>query len=183
MSKSFIKLLDNALLPASIMLVSKFVGIFLIIRFFNLDWVVQQTPNSFLSFQTVLSSQNVVLVTSYSDLIMFAAIALGFTINILRAVFFHNSHISPQLLNRLASKNLMSLIKNSYEIYHAASVWLFFLWISVAIVLTNALNNAIYSWVGISTVLVSILLTIIFFQDVYREVEYAKQHPGKYLNQ
>ena len=183
MSKSFIKLLDNALLPASLMLVSKFVGIFLVIRAFNLDWLVQQTPNNFLSFQTVLSAQDVVLVTSYSDLVMFAIVALGFTVNILRAIFLHNSHISPQLLNKLASKNLLSLIKNSYEIYHAASVWLFFLWICQAIVLTNALNNSIYSWVGMMTLLISILLTIVFFQDVYKEIEYAKQHPGKYLNQ
>ncbi len=183
MSKSFIKLLDNALLPASLMLVSKFVGIFFIIRFFNLDWVVQQTPNNFLSFQTVLSAQNVVLVTSYSDLIMFCAIALGFTINLLKAIFLHNSHISPQMLNRLANRNLLSLIKNSYEIYHSASVWLFFLWVAVAIVITNTLNNAIYSWVGLATLLVSILLTIVFFQDVYKEIENARLHPGKYLNQ
>lgn len=182
MSKSFIKLLDNALLPASLMLVSKFIGVFLTIKVFNLDWVVNQTPNNFLSFQTVLSSQDVILVTSYSDLIMFGVLALGFSFNLIRAIFFHNSHINSDLINRLASKNLLSLIANSYEIYHSATVWLFFMWAAALMVLSSALTNSIYSWVGLLVLGLSILLTIVFFQDVYKEVENARKHPGKYLN-
>jgi len=183
MSKSLIKLLDNALLPSALMVVSKFVGIFLIIRLFGLEWSIQETPNNIFSFQTVLSSQDVVLVTSYSDLIMFSILAIGFSVNILKAIFLHNSHISSELLNRLASVNLLTLIKNSYEIYHSASVWLIFMWIAALISLSNALSGSTFGWVGITTLIVSILLTVIFFQDVYKEVEYAKEHPGKYLNQ
>jgi len=182
MSKSLIKLLDNALLPAALMLVSKFIGILLSIQIFNISWVVQQTPNNIFSFQTVLSSQDAITVTSYSDMLMFCVLALGFTINILRAVFLHKSHVSLDLLTRLAHKNLLNLIKSSYEIYHSAFIWLVFMWIAALMILNNTFSQAIFPWVGIVALLTSTLLTVIFFQDVYKELEYLRQHPGKYLN-
>lgn len=182
MSKSLIKLLDNALLPAALMVVSKFIGILLTIQLFNISWTVQETPNNVFAFQTILSSQDALLVTSYSDLFMFTVLAFGFTVHILRAVFLHKSHVSLDLLTRLAHKDLLNLLKSSYEIYHGASVWLLFMWVTSILVLSNVINNFVFSWIGPVVLLVSTLLTIVFLQDVYRELEYLRQHPGKYLN-
>lgn len=182
MSKSLIKLLDNALLPAALMVVGKFTGILITMQIFGINFVIKETPNNVFAFQTLLSSQDALLVTSYSDLIMFSILAIGFSICIVRAVFFHNSHVSLSLLTRLAHRNLLNMIQNSYEIYHTASIWLFFLWISCIMVASNALSHLIYNWVGIAVFVAAILLSIVFFQDVYREVEYLRQHPAKYLN-
>lgn len=182
MSKSLIKLLDNSLLPASLMIVSKFVGIVVIIQLLNIEWSIRETPNNIFSFQTVLSTENVLQVTSYSDLLMYLILALGFSVNIFRAVFLHNSHISFEFVSKLASNNLMSLIKNSYEIYHSASIWLVFMWVATLIIIGNVFSGSVYQWVGLASILTSVLLTIVFLQDVYKEIEYVKKHPAEYLN-
>ncbi len=181
MSKSLIKLLDNAILPAALLVVSKFLGILLVAQIFSIDLYIEQNTNNILSFQTILSSQDIITVTSYSDLLMFGLIALGFTLNLIIAIFLHNSHINPITLMKLSDRNLLNLVKSSYEIYHSASIWLLFLWISTIIILGNVLNHVVYPWIGNLVILVTLVLTTIFLQDVYKEIENIKKHPKDYL--
>lgn len=181
MSKSLIKLLDNAILPAALLVVSKFLGILLVAQIFSIDLYIEQSNNNILSFQTILSSKDTILVTSYSDLLMFGLVALGFSLNLILAIFFHNTHIKPITLMKLSDRNLLNLVKSSYELYHSGSIWLLFLWISTFIITANVFNNLAYPWVAILSVVVSIVLTTIFLQDVYREIENIKKHPKEYL--
>lgn len=180
MSKSLVKLVDNSLLPAAIMIIGKFVGIVLTIQIFNLPWSIKEYTNNMFSLSTVVEAGDVNTVYSYSDLIMYFLIALFFTAVIIRAVYLHSSHIKPTLVAQLANKNLLSLIQNSYEIYHSAVIWLLFTWIANVIIIINALSGKTFGWVAIATTLTSVMLTIVLLQDVYREVENIKHNPGQY---
>ena len=180
MSKSLVKLVDYSLLPAAIMIIAKFIGIIVTIRLFNLPWSIKEYTNNIFSFSTTVSPNDISTVTSYSDLIMFAAIAIFFTITIVRAVYLHSSHVKPTLVTKLADKNLLNLIQSSYEIYHSSAVWLLFSWITSVLIIINALSGKTYAWIAITAGFASILLTLILLQDVYREIEHIKHNPGEY---
>jgi hypothetical protein len=180
MSKSLIKLVDNALLPAAVMILGKFLGVVLTIRFFNIPSSIERNVNSIASFSTTLRAEDVQLVTSYSDLIMFSSVALLFIFVIFKAVYFHSSHIKPVLVTRLLNKNLFHLIQNSYEIYHSAVVWLLFSWLASVLTLINVIAGQTYAWIGIAAVFCNIVLTAVLLQDVFREIENIKHNPGRY---
>lgn len=180
MSKSLVKLVDNSLLPAAIMIIGKFLGIVITIKIFDLPWSIKEYTNNIFSFTTVVEAGDLSTVTSYSDLIMYFLIALFFTATIIRAVYLHSSHIKPTLVTHLANRNLLTLIQNSYEIYHSAVIWLLFTWIANVLIIVNAFTGKSFGWVAIATSLTSVLLTVVLLQDVYREVENIKHNPGQY---
>jgi len=180
MSRSLIKLVDNSLLPAALMVIGKFVGVIVVIQLFNISTSIREYSNSLFSYSTILKPEDVLTVTTYSDLIMYAVLAIGFSVNIFRAVYLHSSHIKPTLVSRLVNKNLFSLIQNSYEIYHSAAIWLVFVLVSNVLIIVNAINGSTYPWLAVVTVIASALLTTVLLQDVYREIENIKHHPGDY---
>lgn len=175
MSKSLLKLLDNSIFPACIMVLGKLVGVLLTIWIFNIPFTLRDYFNNFYSLRFVVSEENLRTVTSYSDLIMYIFVAIFFSFNIVRAIYLHNSHVKPTLITRLANSNLLKLIQSSYEIYHSATIWLIFMWVSNILVLVNVFAGNTFSWIGILVTLTSILLS-----DVYREIENIKRKPGTY---
>lgn len=181
MSKSLIKVVDNSLFPAAVMVLGKFLGVLFVIRVFNLPWSIKEYTNNIFSFTVTQQPNDIALVTSYSDLVMFIFIAVGFSITIFRAIYLHTTHIKPTLVSKLANKNLLSLIQNSYEIYHSSFVWLLFTWIANVIIVVNSLAGRTYGWVAVVSVVSSMILTAILLQDVYKEVENIKHKPGEYI--
>lgn len=181
MSKSLIKIVDASLLPASLMILSKALGIFLLAKILNLPISLSQYSDNLFSIGgESLTPEDIRFITSYSDLIMYTALALVFSFNIVRAIYLHNSHIKPTLVTKLADNNLLNLIKDSYEIYHSATAWLGFTALANAVILVNVLSGATYLWVGIITVLITTLLAVLLLHDVHREIENIKKHPGQY---
>jgi hypothetical protein len=180
MSQSLIKLVDNALLPAALMVLGKFLGIVLAIQFFGISWSVKDYANSIFEVGALVRQEDIATVTSYSDLLMYALLAIFFSWNIFRAIYFHNTHVKPTLVVKLANHNLLSLVKDSYQIYHSAAVWLLFTWISNVLIIINAFMGKTYTWIAVAATLFSILLTALLLQDVQREIENIKQHPGQY---
>lgn len=180
MSKTFVTFFDNALLPASLMVVSKFLGVFLVITFLDVDWTLQEYSNDLFAFGSSSNVEDVQIITSYSDLFMYFTLALLFSFSIFRAVYLHSSHIKPELISSLATKNLLDLVRGSYEIYHAASVWLTFTIIANVIIIVNALNEQTYTWIAIACTATTVALAVILLQDVYREIQHIKKHPGDY---
>lgn len=180
MSKSLIKLIDLSLLPAILMAIAKFAGVVIVIRIFDLPWAVKEYANSLFSVSTVLRTEDLSVVTSYSDLIMYSALAFGLSVMIFRATYFHNSHIKPKLLVRLSNINLLSLVQSSYEIYHSAFIWVVFCWISNLLILINVANQKTFVWVGILATISSVTLTGLLIRDVYKEIESIKKSPSKY---
>jgi hypothetical protein len=180
MNKSFIKFVDNSLLPASIMVIGKFLGVILTNKLFSIPWSVQEYSDSLFSFGTVAKAEDISKISSYSDLVMYIFISTLFLVNVVRAIYFHNTHIKPNLILKLANSNLLKLVTSSYEIYHAGFAALLFLWTSVILIWVNVFSDKTYLWVGIVTLFFTIALSIVLLNDVYREVENIKKHPGRY---
>lgn len=175
MSKSLVRLIDYSLLPASLMVVGKFAGLFLTINIFSLEWGIENIPNSFFSVRPVFFSDDIKLASSYSDLFLFLIIVVGFSFVLMQALVFHSSHVSPQTLSKLASYNLLNLVKSTFEIYHKAAIWTIFLWITNLLIFVNVALDKTFAWVLLFSILVSILLTVFLLRDVAEEIEISKK--------
>ncbi len=180
MSKSLVTLLDNALFPAGIMILSKFLGVVLTIRVLNIPWTLKEYTNSLFSVGAALRAEDIATVTSYSDLVMYMSLAIFFSFSIIQAIYLHNSHVKPTLVLKLSNRNLLNLIKDSYEIYHSSVIWLIFTWIANVLIIVNTVIGRTYPWIAIACTISSVVLTTLILQDVHREIDNIKKHPGQY---
>jgi hypothetical protein len=162
------------------MVFAKFIGVFFVSRLISVDISIREYSQSLFSVSSSVSEQDLETITSYSDLIMFSAVAGVFSIILIKAIYLHDSHVKPTLVARLASQNLFDLIKNSYDIYHAAAISLVFLWLSSIITLINALMGYTFVWLPAVTIPAAIVLSTILLFDVYQEIKNIKNKPGSY---
>jgi hypothetical protein len=171
MSRSFLTFLDEVLLPSSLMIFSKFIGVFITIFLFDVNWSLKEYTNDLFIFGATKNLNDAMIITTYSDLFMYLAMAMFFSFSVIRAIFFHDTHISQDLLYKLTVNNLSNLVKSSFIIYKAASVWLVFTIIANLIIIVNIAQGKSFVWSGIITTLVTIGLGIILLGDVVKEIK------------
>ncbi len=179
MSKTIVKILDASLFPAALMITAKFIGLYIVLNVFNIDWGIENTADAFISSRPVVMGDDIQFVSSYSDLFLLVIMTFGFSFYVIRAVFFHTSHINPTLLSRLAINGLLGLVKDSFEVYRKASVWLLFVWITNITILINTVFGRTYEWVLIVGLVISTTLTIILLRDVAYEIQLAQNNLKK----
>lgn len=175
MSKSLIRLIDSSLLPAAIIILGKVVGLYLIAKAFDIPWTVENTPDALFSIRPTFDESNILIVSSYSDLLMFLLVLIGLSFSLFRAIFFHASHIDPKLVAKLATNNLLSLIKDSFGIYFEGSMWLVFSWIATFTIFINILLNKTFMWIGFLTLIVTLGFTVALLKDVVKEIELSRK--------
>lgn len=184
MTKSLIKLIDAALIPAATMICGKVAGLWLTNIIYKLDWGIVTDPNNFFSVKIVYATlAQQITATSYSNLIMFLFVFIGFMLILMRALFFHSSHVTPKMIAKLATNNLLNLITNSFEIYYQSSVWLIMLWLSLFALFTNVLLGNALPWTGILTLMCTIFATTLMLRDVAKEINIAKNNLPKLANE
>ncbi|MCA9380759.1 hypothetical protein KC678_00650 [Candidatus Dojkabacteria bacterium] len=180
MSKSFVKLVDYAVFPALLMLLGKFGGIAIISGLLGYNLKFSQYANSVLSLNGIVPKEDLIKITVFSDLIAYLVIAVIVLVAVVRALYFHDSHIKPRLSAKLVQNNMMGLIRNSYSIYYSAIVSLTFLWIMTFIIIINWLINKEYILTLLFSVVISTTLTLIIYVDIRREIDNIKMKPSLY---
>ncbi len=180
MSKTLVNLLDYSLLPAAVLILSKFLGILITIRIFNIAWSLRDYSTSVFAVSTVLRAEDVITVTAYSDLFMYIVVAFFFSIAVFRTIYLHNTHPSEMVILSLAKFNLLNLIKDSYTVYGMAGGWWIFMVLSNFLIWINIIAEKSYSWIGIVTTAATLFLSLVLFIDVYREISLVRKHPSKY---
>lgn len=180
MSKSLVKFLDNSLFPASIVILGKIIGILISSKIFNIQWSLKDYANSVFAVSSVVSQHDMIILTSYSDLIMFGIVAGFLAFEVVRALYFHDSHVKPSMVLKLGNLNLLGLIKSSYEIYHSLSAWWLFTALANVLVWVDVLEGNTYLLIGLFCTVVTIVLSALILQDAYAEIEHVKKHPGHY---
>ena len=174
-SKSLIKLIDEAIVPALLLILAKGIGLFATVVFFNLPFTLEYRsifgllPSfRFATLQAYITAEN------YSNLAMFAAVAAGTIIVILKAHFLHESHIHPRLHAKLLGLNLERLVQSSYHLYHQAAIWLIFLWLTVGFLVISSIAEITYTQITLAAFLVSANLSWVFALDIEKEIELSK---------
>lgn len=170
-SKTLVKLIDEAIVPALIIVAAKAFGVFFVARVFGLPFEIK-TKTQILPLPTVSfdSLTDYVIANSYSNLIMFLMVVAGLIWVLVKAHHFHASHISPKLAARLTQLRLSGLISQTLDVYHQALVWLLFLWFTVALLGFYAYLGLAYKSFAIIAFLVAVNLTWFLIFDVEREM-------------
>lgn len=159
------------------MIAAKFIGLYITLELFSLEWGVESSSDSLISSRPVLYSDDIVLVSTNSDLFLLFIMLLGFSFYVIKATFFHETHIDPKMLSRLAVNGLLGLVSSSYEIYRHATIWLVFVWVTNITIFINVLNGKTENWVIFGGGIAGLLLTTILLRDVIYEVRNSRSNP------
>ncbi len=170
-AKSLIKLVDEAVLPALLLIIAKVLGLLLATYFFRLHFNISLSVLPHASFTNL---EDYILAENYSNLTMFTAAAVGMLTVLLRAHLLHASHIKPNIAQKLTKINLDELILSSYHLYHKASVWLTLLWLTTAFLAMSTLAKVTYAPITAIAIIVSLNFSWILARDIQREMEIAK---------
>jgi len=175
-SRILIKLVDQAILPAILLLAARVVSIILISKNQGLAYEVN---GSGVLFSNV---SDYILVNSYSIFIMGLVLLLGLSLVLFKSFVFHDTHITPGLSAKMFSLNIPSFIQNSFELYSQGIVWVSYLYLLLIVSAIMSVFGLLYSWVFYVTLFTAILSTVLFIMDIEREIEIAKNKEPIYDN-
>lgn len=167
-SKILLKLVDEAIFPAILVLAAKILGLLVIVWLFGLSW--QVSPDTTLPAISFGSKGELLKANSYSNLIMFGIVATGLLWILVRAHTFHDTHISPSMALKLLSWGATGLLINTFEAYSQAIVWFSYLWLTFFLIVLHTIFTLSFAWVAIVCFVLSVFLTWLFVVDVEREI-------------
>lgn len=168
-SKSLVKLIDEALIPAIILIAAKILGVTFVNYFYSLSWFFQ---GSAITYKTM---REFLLANSYSNLVMYSVILFGLSWVLIRAHYLHETHVHPKLAAQLARWNLAHLVEGTFEIYHEALVWISYLWLTTLLFGVESYFGLSYLWVFGLSLLFACVATVLFVADVEKEFGFTKE--------
>ncbi|KKR78188.1 MAG: hypothetical protein UU23_C0002G0015 [Candidatus Curtissbacteria bacterium GW2011_GWA1_40_9] len=176
-AKSTVKLIDEAIIPALILMMSKIVGILLVNYFFKINFNVHSRDFlNLLPSITYPSAYDYIRVENYSNLLMFIAAAMGTLMVLTKAHFFHESHISPKFHQKLVNLNLEKLISSSFHLYHQALIWMIFLWLVTIFLILSSISKVMYPQITVLAIIIAINFSWILALDIQKEIEIERDH-------
>lgn len=166
------KLIDEAIVPAVVLILAKMLGLLLTSYFLNLPFDVQSRgflrilPSiKFLSLKDYITAEN------YSNLAMLIAACLGTLFVLVRLHFLHESHVEPKVQVRLAALNFEKIISSSYHLYHSAATWLIFLWLTVAFLIVSTILKVTYFPITAIAMVIAVNFSWMLALDIQKEIE------------
>src|SRR4030042_2245114 len=176
-AKSLVKLIDEAVVPAVVLIFGKMIGLFLTITIFDLPFEVKQRGVfNILPAVQFFKIGDYITAENYSNLAMFLIAAMGTILVLIRAHFFHESHIHPHFHARLVKFNLEGLVSSSYHLYHQAAIWLTFLWLTVGFLTLSTILEITYVPITIIAVVVAVNFSWVLAVDIEKEIEISNNN-------
>jgi len=175
-SKTLTKLIDEGVVPAILLILAKMGGLLFAVFFFHLSFTLKVGGVlKILPTLDFVNTQGYITAENYSNLAMFLTSSLGTTFVLIRAHFFHESHIHPQVQSKLHKLNLQNIIQPTYHLYHQAAIWLLFLWLTTAYLIVSAFLKITYVQITVIAFIVSANFSWLFAIDVEKEIEISQQ--------
>lgn len=169
LSRSLLKLIDEAIVPALLIFAAKLLGLVGANAWLNLSW--DPSGNTLLPLFSYRSPEAFLIANSWSNLLVLIVIIVGLFTVLVRAHVFHTSHISPKLSVSLINRQLTSLAVNSWDVYHQAVLWLAYLWMALILFSLQAVYGVSWWWIDIAGTIVALALSWLLIVDVERELE------------
>jgi hypothetical protein len=164
-SKVLIKLIDEAIIPAILLLATRLVSVVLISTHLEIPYSVG--PSGF----TFPGPAEYVLINSYSIIAMLVVLSLGLGYILLKSLAFHSSHIDPKSTAKVFSLRLSHLIQNSFDLYSQGAIWVSYLYLITIVAGIMSLFGLLFSWVFYIALFLCVGVTLLFVLDIEKEVE------------
>jgi hypothetical protein len=167
-SKILVKLIDQSIVPAVFLIVVRFVSVVGTASYFGIDFTFDSRGFVF------SNPEHYILINSYSTLFMSMILAIGLLYVLLKAWIFHESHISPRITAQLFSLRMSTFIQNSYDLYSQGAIWLSYMFLLTISTGIFSAFGMIYTWVFITSLVLTILNFVILIVDVENEISLKK---------
>jgi hypothetical protein len=165
----FFKFVVFAFLPAVVLFFTKILSMLLFAGYYNISYLKTENGVVFANFQ------NFIFVNDLSNLITYTVMA-SFTIwMLIKAYFFHASHISPKFSSWLNVQNLEHLVMGSINLYLKSISWVVFTWFTTFMVLGHAIIGVGSFSVFYLTSAVSVALTVLLIVDIEKDHSIIKE--------
>lgn len=164
-SKILIKLVDQAIIPAILLLVTRVISVIFLADYFKATVSIDSTGFVF------AEKSEYFLVNTYSIFIMLVIIAVGLLYVLVKSLIFHDSHISPSLTTKLFSLNMPSIIQGTFNLYSQGTVWISYLYLMFFVSASLTFFGLIDAWVVWVAVTLTISITVLFIIDVEHEIK------------
>jgi len=150
MSKLIKRALKNSIFPAILMIAGKVFGIFFTSALYGLTFEIGNDLNGIFSTQIYFNDSSTTLfVNSYSDLFMFAFLAIPTAYFIAKTAIFQSATDDPKTIVKVTRFNILQWITKDDTTFLKIFIWTAFLWVASAIIVANAIQDNTYTWVGI----------------------------------
>jgi hypothetical protein len=169
-SKLLLKLIDQAIIPALLLVATRIVSIIIVSRQKGIE--VFLSPKGF----TFYTATDYVSVNTLSTFFMAVAIALGLGYIILKSMVFHDSHIKPHISAKLFTWKMHHLIQASYDLYTQGSVWVSYLYLLTIASGIMLIFDMISAWAFYVCTVISLLYTLLFILDIEAEMDINKKY-------
>lgn len=182
-SRTLVRLIDQAIVPAILLLCTRFISVVMLTYLFGIKF--STSPKGF----TFSSVQDYLFINSYSTLAMVIILGVGLLYILIKALYFHNTHISPSLTTKLFHHRLATLIQSSFELYSQGVIWLIYLYLIGAVSVILAVFDYIYNWVSVAALIMAGISTLILIIDVEKELEsveagyHEEENPAEILEE
>lgn len=175
-SKILIKLIDESIVPAILLLATRLVSVVLVARANSIPFEIGAGG---LTFKT---AEDYILVNSYSAFYMVIILTVGLLYILTKSWFFHESHIKPQVTATLFNVRGQSLIQSSYNLYTQGSIWLSYSYLLMFVTGSMALFTFIFPWVFYVALVLCVISTVLLILDVEQELHLLKKRGPEYDN-
>lgn len=173
MSKSLIKLVDEAILPAFLIIAIKALSISFFNEIFSLSYLYQNLGKAYYQ-----RASDVIFVNTLSDFAVYLFLFGGLVFILIRILFFTDKHTDPAVVLKLSRANRRVFIQTSVELYHVLVIWLIFFLGMSGYVLIKTFIGLESAWEGIAICILSgTLLWVIIKQieeDIVKKLEVGK---------
>ncbi len=176
MSKLLKNFLKYIILPSATIIVSKVVGLYFAINFFNLDFFLETRPEQIYSVQLYFVSQGDALIAnSVSNLFMLGSIGLISIYFLTRYRLSKLAEYNPRVLVKLNNLYLMPWVNKKGDTFLKIFVWVLFLWVVSINSVVDTIGGNSFLWIAILSLTISVLSTWVLIRtfEIEDEILYS----------
>lgn len=183
MDDKLVRLIDYSLLPFSITILGKTIGLYLVFYFLDIDWGIGEFSNSIISVTPIVYGSDLTTVSTFSNLFMFLMVFSGTASMLLLYGLRQRSLVNTRIMRLLMQVRFGGILQKSALLHTRIFVWMFYLWLISVYILFDALIGRTDAWLAIMAIFMSILLSANLAADVSKEYEklVAKQRNLNYI--
>jgi hypothetical protein len=176
-SKILVKLIDQSIVPAILLLATRVVSIVMVSKYFDIDFSFNASGFSF------TNQENYITVNSYSTFFMIVVLSVGLLYVLLKSYIFHESHITPPTTAKLFTLNIPILIQTSFDIYSQGAIWLSYSYLLTIVAGIMSFFGLLFAWVFYVALVLCVITSIFLIFDIENEIKIAKGKESEFDEQ
>ena len=160
------KVSDLPVTPLLALIVGKLIGVIFSSVVFAINLPSLGYNNIYKLLYGMKLEENIVILSSYSDLFMFTVLSTGFIVSLLIYTDKSKKTLDKKHIEDYFRSPVEKTISTAHKLYGSAFRWLIVLWLANVYILYNTLSGRTYLWIYLLIFLLNISLSIYIFLDL-----------------